>query len=373
MFYFRKLKNYLLSIKNLFQEILHTEAAQTLALEKLITEQKIVSERILALNEFHSATSAKIIDTLTVLSTNQSIILEHLLESLGKIYANSSNNTSLILKQLSQNAKSLDHKDQFKSLQYTLTNQNYLFQVYNNKNIYNSISKLLTVRSPEGFSYKRVGSEKDGGYIMLDDFANIEAAFSFGISDNASWDLELASHGIKVYQFDPTITVSPETHTNISFESIGVCGGNDYIISQRIKDLKYDTLENLIKPNFIINKSIIKLDIEGFEYEVFLKSIDYLKNFTQVIIEFHNLIQPAYAALFLIILRDFCKTHQLIHIHPNNWSYSFVVNNFTFSDCMELTFFKRDHHKFVSEPNYYKPTMDRPNNPFINEIFISKI
>ena len=39
----------------------------------------------------------------------------------------------------------------------------------------------------------------DGGYVMLDDFAGVTAALSFGIDVNCSWDMQIAERGINVY------------------------------------------------------------------------------------------------------------------------------------------------------------------------------
>ena len=44
----------------------------------------------------------------------------------------------------------------------------------------------------------RIGRKNDGGYIMADDLRG-SVAYSFGISDDPSWDLAMAEHGYSVY------------------------------------------------------------------------------------------------------------------------------------------------------------------------------
>jgi hypothetical protein len=55
----------------------------------------------------------------------------------------------------------------------------------------------------------RVGSDFDGGYIMLNKHLDNALAYSLGIGDDVSWDLALARRGTKVFQFDHTIPHFP--------------------------------------------------------------------------------------------------------------------------------------------------------------------
>ena len=54
----------------------------------------------------------------------------------------------------------------------------------------------------------RIGRAYDGGYVMVDDFDNC-VAYSFGISDDVSWDFDIAKRGIDVYMYDHTIDSLP--------------------------------------------------------------------------------------------------------------------------------------------------------------------
>ena len=79
--------------------------------------------------------------------------------------------------------------------------------------IYRRCREIINLLSPmdvEGVGYVRVGGDNDGGYVMLDDFKRkIEAAYSFGIGSDVSWDEAMACRGIDVFMYDHTIEELP--------------------------------------------------------------------------------------------------------------------------------------------------------------------
>jgi hypothetical protein len=79
------------------------------------------------------------------------------------------------------------------------------------------LARMFFPRTAVGRRKIRIGRETDGGYVMLDDFDDIASAFSFGIADDASWDLDIAERGIRTYQFDHTINRAPSAHPNLVF------------------------------------------------------------------------------------------------------------------------------------------------------------
>ena len=44
-----------------------------------------------------------------------------------------------------------------------------------------------------------MGSKKDGGYILLNDFENVKIAYSFGLANEISFDKDLADRNIDVF------------------------------------------------------------------------------------------------------------------------------------------------------------------------------
>ncbi|MGX8009145.1 hypothetical protein ACVDG8_009075 [Mesorhizobium sp. ORM8.1] len=58
------------------------------------------------------------------------------------------------------------------------------------------IGSLLSPMAVTGVSKIRIGSQTDGGYVMLDDFVGVDGALSFGINDEDSWDVDIANRGL---------------------------------------------------------------------------------------------------------------------------------------------------------------------------------
>jgi hypothetical protein len=75
-----------------------------------------------------------------------------------------------------------------------------------------------------GMQKFRMGAERDGGYVMLDDFGPARNALSLGIGADVSWDSAIAGRGFHVYQFDPTVARSPEANPHFVFHQTRVVG-----------------------------------------------------------------------------------------------------------------------------------------------------
>jgi hypothetical protein len=54
------------------------------------------------------------------------------------------------------------------------------------------LARLFSPRAADGHRKVRVGRENDGGYVMLDDFDDVVAAFSFGINDDPAGGPQLS-------------------------------------------------------------------------------------------------------------------------------------------------------------------------------------
>lgn len=71
---------------------------------------------------------------------------------------------------------------------------------------YRRIVECLQVKTPIGKTFIRVGNSADGGYIMVDNFCQKEKiAYSFGISNDSTWDSAISKIGFDVYMYDHTI------------------------------------------------------------------------------------------------------------------------------------------------------------------------
>ena len=80
-----------------------------------------------------------------------------------------------------------------------------IFYYLHNINNKSSIYQLLRPKDVYGKKKVRIGKEGDGGYVLLNDFENISIAYSFGICNDVSFDLELAEKNIDIFMYDHTI------------------------------------------------------------------------------------------------------------------------------------------------------------------------
>ena len=187
--------------------------------------------------------------------------------------------------------------------------------------IYKRTSEIIELLKPmeiENGEYVRVGKDNDGGYVMLnnDYFKSSKVAYSFGISNDTSWDQEIASAGKLVFMYDHTIDKLPQEHPNFRYFKVGLTG------SKRDPNLK--TIEELL----LINKHsdneniLMKMDIEDCEWDVFNEvASETLNKFSQIVLEFHNLspfLAKAKFDMVINVLNKINLTHQSVHIHANS-------------------------------------------------------
>lgn len=231
---------------------------------------------------------------------------------------------------------------------------------------YKRCSQIISMLSPMdvvGAKYSRVGKDFDGGYVMLDDFTpeSIEAAYSFGIADDVSWDEEIADRGIEVFMYDHTIDKLPVEHPRFHYFKLGITGYK--------KDPNLNTLsENLAHNGHTERKNLImKMDVEGCEWDVFQQAeTGIINQFSQIIIEFHDLIAAVYDSGKLVtvlsVLEKINKTHQSVHAHANGSTVPLSIGDLALSDVMEITYLRRDADKYQFVPNtrQFPTDLDQP-------------
>jgi hypothetical protein len=111
---------------------------------------------------------------------------------------------------------------------------------------------------------------------------------------------------------------------------------------------------------------MLQMDIEGAEYRVLLDaSEEVMKFFRIMLIEFHQL-DRLFSAFGLQFIRatflKLLRTHNLVHIHPNNCSKPMIWNDFSIPPVMEFTFHRRD--RTTPEPGrilQFPHALDRNN------------
>ena len=227
---------------------------------------------------------------------------------------------------------------------------------------YEQLRSRLTVKKVVGKNFVRIGKHNDGGYIMVDNFQNSGVAYSFGISDDVSWDTDMAARGYEIFMYDPTIDALPAANPKFRFFKQGISGFE-------FKEHSLNTLEHFIDANghTDCDNMILKMDVEGAEWS-FLATVtsEILSRFDQMTFEFHNLIAPKDQSVMnatLACLNKINQTHSLVHLHANN-SNPFIIldDKILVPNLLELTYVKTANYQLVDDENLYLPLpIDEPN------------
>jgi len=213
----------------------------------------------------------------------------------------------------------------------------------------------------------RIGSNRDGGYVMLDDFAKLDGAFSLGVGRDISWDYAIAERGIPVWQYDHTIDALPKMHPHFHFAP-------RKIVSQSSSPNEIE-LASLLK-KWTGKQIIMKMDIEGDEWEV-LSRLDshLLASCRQLVIEFHDFLSvenPAWhdraRQALLVLGNDF----SVVHVHANNISKHIVSHGLTLPDGLEVTFANRLRYQLEPTDETFPGPNDRKNNPYFPDFHLGR-
>ena len=229
--------------------------------------------------------------------------------------------------------------------------------------------RLLKPHRAEGFQKARFGSPYDGGYVMIDDFANIAAAFSFGVGGDVNWDVAVAERGVPVFQFDHTVDGPPLAHPAFRFEKAQIVskptlGG--YTIDELVQ--RYGKGEGSL---------ILKIDIEADEWAVLdSASAEALSCFAQIMGEFHflknALIEPDWYELALRVFRKITAKFALVHVHANNQHGLHNVANLMVPNLVEFTFANRLRYRLSGSGEEFPGQFDAPNNPGLPELLLGQ-
>lgn len=156
-----------------------------------------------------------------------------------------------------------------------------------------------------------IGTQTGGRYFDRSELRKGMTMLSFGVGEDISFELECEKHGLKIYCFDPTpksIKYFDSLITKIEFYAYALYRKNakidfylpenpDYAscsienIQNTIEKIQVNalTLEMCIQVcNLNRKPDILKLDIEGTEYDVIDYMIDRLIFPKWLMIEFHH-------------------------------------------------------------------------------------
>jgi len=220
------------------------------------------------------------------------------------------------------------------------------------------ISPVTVLNKPK----RRVGGPNDGGYVMLDDLDGVGVCYSLGVGPDVSWDIEMAEHGAIVFQYDHTVDAPPVVHPNFRHFKVGIT--DDDALAPDMK-----RLDSLMRDNGHADRDdmVLKVDIEGYEWD----SLEVLDSstfaaFRQIVVEFHGLRLLDIGSFRERAHRVFStmrRTHEVIHVHANNFAGMCIVKGIPIADCVEVTFVNRKFHSFIPSRDCFPGNLDSPNDP----------
>lgn len=205
----------------------------------------------------------------------------------------------------------------------------------------------------------RMGGEGDGGYLVPDDLVGIEACFSPGVSNVASFEQDLANRNIKSFLADHSVDGPPIRNDLIDFEKKYLGPKEDDV---------FMTLESWVRRKAPAKGDmLLQMDIEGAEYGViFDTSSQTLKRFRILVIEFHELdtlIVQGNFELFNLTFTKLLNDFEVVHIHPNNYYPPRQYKEFSIPPLLEITFLRKDRIASRQPCETFPHPLDRPNVP----------
>lgn len=230
------------------------------------------------------------------------------------------------------------------------------------------LASLFAPEKIEGYQKTRIGSAGDGGYVMIDDFKDIDLALSLGIENNVDWDLDVVNRGIHVQQYDHSVHVSPAQHERLKFFKTKIVASSD--------DPDGISISTILREAKVAKEAsvLLKIDIESDEWGVFdACSLEDLKKFSQILVEFHDFDKAKEGEWLKRAVRVMEKLKSLFgvyHIHANNWNSITFVGNVPFPEVLEVSFANRARYSFSESCELFPTPLDRPNNSLRADLYL---
>ena len=200
------------------------------------------------------------------------------------------------------------------------------------------VNKLKPIQP--GVELLRLGPKGDGGYLIPDDIADIEACFSPGVDTESGFELDCAHRGIPVFMADASVDGPATSHDLFTFRKqyIGLYTGGQYI-----------TLDDWVRSAELKSENsdlLLQMDIEGAEYETLTSvSTSLMQRFRIIVVEFHFLDQiwnKHFYRTASAVFEKILSTHACVHIHPNNYVHVENHSGISIPPLMEFSFYRRD-------------------------------
>lgn len=225
--------------------------------------------------------------------------------------------------------------------------------------------ETLTVYKSQ-YQKKRFGSIRYGSYVLADLPNNYDYLITAGsICNDINFELDILDKNPNLHCiiFDVTTNYSPD-FPRLTLKKLNLSKHNSEISTNLI---------NEIQP---YNNILLKMDIEGHEYEIISNIIETgnIHKIKQLIIEIHtpsainkephyffNLSYVTNTFMFEM-LKKLNQTHTLIHFHSNNACGYHINQNTILPDIFKCTYVRNDFNPEKILNNIPFPTLlDKPN------------
>jgi hypothetical protein len=230
-----------------------------------------------------------------------------------------------------------------------------------------ALGKVLRPMKAVGYDKRRFGSKHDGGYVMLNDFDGIGAAFSLGIAGNIEWDMEMARRNIPVYMFDNSIERVPLMHPQFKFYRSMIGPEKDQV--------SFDALASRYAERRLEAASaIMKMDIEHWEWATLdAAAPESLRKFRQLAVELHCLdlmASPDWWARAHRVLRKLQEEFFVVHVHANVIGGALLVGGIPFPNVLEVTFASRHYYRYEETDELFPTALDASCDPRLPDLYL---
>lgn len=216
----------------------------------------------------------------------------------------------------------------------------------------------------------RVGDFGDGGYLVPDDFRGIAACYSPGVSQQASFEMDVAKRGIPSFMADASVENPPLQVPGAQFvpKFLGDKDEGDFMtLASWVAATDPDPDADLL----------LQMDIEGAEYETLgAAPRTLLRRFRMIVIELHHLpsllTKPKFLNRALSAINNLRQDFVTVHLHPNNVSGTVEIGGEMIPRVVEATLLRRDRaqglrpvqslpHPLDVRHNLRKPALTLPD------------
>lgn len=219
------------------------------------------------------------------------------------------------------------------------------------------------VKMTVGVPLKMIGNLRiDGSYpVVINKHLKNTRVISIGVGNNIVFDEGMASSGASVWMYDHTTKpkIKNKYKSRLFYSPMGVRGGSP------IKNcLPLNKILDSSNNGSTYNQTILKMDCEGIEWDVFLSTpIKVIETIDQILVEFHNLdkiFELKYYKKYIKVLEKLNKKFVITYIAVNNFTPTIKLNdgiNWPFT--IEIHLLNKD---LLKKFNHNQITPRIPNN-----------